>query len=349
MRRFVRFGMWFCGVCVILITALLIFAAYLPGAEKVRFGATYSVKYARDLGMDPWWTYKELSAIGIRDWRVPVYWDMVEYREGVYDFRLYDKILRDAEKNGSRVILVVGRRVPRWPECHVPEWAKRAPLDVQNEAVKKIVATTVKRYRRNHAIIMWQVENEPLLGGFGDPKHWQCPPYTSGFFWELVEIVHENDPSGTRKIITTESGELGFWFAPSRIAMLRTVEGIGFSFYRRAWTNFLGREKYRDYFRYPAFYRLKAWAYRLVIPHLSIFISELQAEPWGPKPFLQMTIAEQHEALSPQKLREIIYDSKRTGFDRVYLWGVESALYLKHRGHPEYWDIIKETFKTNLR
>ena len=145
MRKLLRFGVWFCGVCAVLIAALLIFAAYLPGAEKVRFGATYSVKYARDLGMDPWWTYKELVAIGIRDWRIPVYWDMVERREGAYDFRLYDKILKDAEKNGSRMILVVGRRVPRWPECHEPSWVRNQKSNLKSQKLLKFVAATVKR------------------------------------------------------------------------------------------------------------------------------------------------------------------------------------------------------------
>lgn len=349
MRRIARSFGW-CAVFIFLFGVAFLFGiSYFQGAGTVRFGATYSVKYARELGMDPWRTYRELSAIGIRDWRIPVYWDIVEKRRGAFDFRLYDAILRDAERAGSRVILVVGRRVPRWPECHMPEWAERLAVPAQNNAVKKFVAKTIQRYRGSRAIIMWQVENESLLKIFGDRKQWQCPPYDAAFFRELVEIVHENDPSGIRPVITTESGELGFWFAPSRVRMLRVVEGIGFSFYRRAWTTWGTSSKYREYPRYPAFYRLKAWAYRLIAPHLYIFISELQVEPWGPKPLPQMAISELRAALPPQTLREILSDSRRSGFDRIYLWGVESALHLKQKGYPEYWDIIREVFRINPR
>lgn len=108
--------------------AVLLFAYFnLPGPEPredVRFGVTFSSRFARDLGLDAPETLRALfEDLGVRRVRIPVYWDMVERERGTFDFSDIDWQLDMARQYGAEVILAVGQKVPRWPECFVPTWA----------------------------------------------------------------------------------------------------------------------------------------------------------------------------------------------------------------------------------
>ena len=54
--------------------------------------------------------------------RLPVYWDLVEKQPGIYEYADVDWQLDEAKKRDVAVILTVGIKVPRWPECHIPQW-----------------------------------------------------------------------------------------------------------------------------------------------------------------------------------------------------------------------------------
>jgi len=184
---------------------LLIFALY-PGqsVKDTQFGVTFSRQQAEGFGLDWQKTYIDiLDNLGVRYLRLSAYWSDIEPVRGAFDFKILDWQIEEAKKRDAKVLLAIGRKLPRWPECHMPGWAAELDAEDQNRAVLGMLEVVVARYKDESAIWAWQVENEPLFP-FGI-----CPPSDREFFEEEVLFVRALDFS--RPIVTTDSGELSFW------------------------------------------------------------------------------------------------------------------------------------------
>ncbi|MDP2860751.1 MAG: hypothetical protein Q8N98_03475, partial [bacterium] len=96
-----------------------------PKVPPKTFGVTFSKMQAEALGLDWREAYESIfDDLNIKDARIPVYWQEVEKSEGDFDFSSLDFMTLKAASHGGRVILAVGRKVPRWPECFEPEWVR---------------------------------------------------------------------------------------------------------------------------------------------------------------------------------------------------------------------------------
>ncbi|HSH31776.1 MAG TPA: beta-galactosidase, partial [Candidatus Saccharimonadales bacterium] len=96
------------------------------GVVRFRFGASFSVKYARDLGLD--WRQvltEALDDIGIRRFRLMSHWDLIEPQPGQYDFGDLDWQMDQVAARDGEVSITIGLRQPHHPECHQPAWAKQ--------------------------------------------------------------------------------------------------------------------------------------------------------------------------------------------------------------------------------
>lgn len=298
-----------------------------PGAPA--WGVTFSKKQALFLGLDWKQTYTAiLDDLGVRHFRIAVHWDDVEPRQGRFDFRDLDWMLTEAASRNAKVTLAIGRRTPRWPECHDPLWASKLSEEQVRLRVLGLLRATVEHTKKSGAVIRWQVENEPLLDAFGE-----CPPGDPGFLLQEIALVRSLDP--TRPVMTTESGELSTW---TRAAGL--VDTLGISLYRVTWSKFWGNFYYP---LTPGYYRAKAGAVGLLGPN--VIITELQAEPWGERPITEMSVDEQFISMPPERIRSNIEFARRTGFREIYLWGAEWWYWLKTtKDRPEIWDGLKGTF-----
>ena len=103
------------------------------------FGITFSAKYCNDMGLD----YKEvyeaiLDDLTVKKIRIPIYWNEIEQEEGVFDFSSYDYLINEGEKRGVDFIISLGYRVPRWPECHFPEWYSEKDQSESREYVLRM-------------------------------------------------------------------------------------------------------------------------------------------------------------------------------------------------------------------
>jgi len=78
-------------------------------------------------------------------------------------------------------MLSIGMKTPRWPECHLPQWAKNLAKSDQQDQILAMLSTIVQRYHNNSEITSWQVENEPLFR-FGE-----CP-------WIDEEFLKKKSP-----------------------------------------------------------------------------------------------------------------------------------------------------------
>jgi len=292
-----------------------------PVGDEPTLGATFSTFFASDIGLDPVSSFRDLNEnFDFEYYRIPVYWQEAESVRGEYDFSQTDSLLEIAAEFDRKVVLVIGRKVPRWPECHIPSWATELDQDEQNKALLEYIEVAVNHFKDNAVIDRWQVENEPFLFFFGE-----CPTPDYKLFSQEIELVHSLD---SRSIMVTESGELSTWVDAAIPADI-----LGISMYRLVWNDFFG------WFYWPltpGVYRAKS---KIVQPLVDrVVISELQSEPWFTKPISEIPIDDQFEAFGLGELESNLDFARRTGFSEVYLWGVEWWAYMRDHGDTRMWD-----------
>lgn len=298
---------------------------------KPRYGVSFSIKYAQDLGLDPLECLEALLRdVGVRRLRLMSYWDLHESVQGKYDFKLLDQQLKLANQYGAQVSLCIGYRQPRYPETHQPPWA----LELMRKDKSKwratfflYIETTIKRYRKNKTIVEWQLENEALNRNFG----------INGEFDRVrlrheIDLIKSLDPS--RPICMSTSNNFGL---PIRRPW---PDRFGFSIYRVQYNNGYTLSKLPS-----MFYRIRA-AVIFLTTGKQTFIHELQAEPWGPKANHELPIKEQFKSMNTVKFRQAIIFAEQTGLYPIDLWGGEWWYWLlKIHNNSELWDIAIEVFK----
>ncbi len=131
----------------------------------------------------------------------------------------------------------------------------------------------------------------------------------------------------------TDSGELALWWKSASLK----PDVLGISMYRRTWNKYFG---FREYPFPPWVYNLKARTLNWRIGR--IIISELQAEPWAPEGFHKLTPELEAKTMTSEKLRETLNFAQASGFDEIYLWGLEWWFYKKQNNTQVYWDTIRK-------
>lgn len=296
----------------------------VPAIKDISWGVTYSELMAEKFKIDRDEALRaivtELKPSGIR---LVAYWDRIEKKIGTYDFSSLDAQMNICRDAGTPVILAIGQRVPRWPECHIPLWADSA------RDLPKYLRTIVTRYKGYSNLLYWQVENEPYLL-FGE-----CPPSDSELINREAALVRELDPS--RKILMTDGGEFGDWYRASSIADI-----FGTTLYRKIYSRFFGQMIYP---LTPEFYPLKEDIVKFLTgkKNQKYVIIELGVEPWTYRQIYEMTPEEQIAAFTIDEFSENIEYTRRARFDTCYLWGVEWWYYLKVKHDKDlYWEYASE-------
>jgi len=293
-------------------------------------GATLSRPYAESLGLNPDEALTaSLDDLKIRRFRIPAYWSLLEPQQGKWDWTNLDKDVNAIGARQGKIVMAVGQKLPRWPECWIPDWAMGLDQGSRENELKNYLTETVNRYRDNPAISTWQVENEPGFP-FGT-----CPSIRSGLFEEEIALVRKLDP--TRPIASTDSGELALW------TMGRHVDQLGFSVYRVV-VSPIGIWRY--WFVPPQFYFRKAQLLSWFIRGLHVYVSEFQMEPWVDPSITQTSIDEQMKTMSLQQMQDNIAFAKRSGLSTIDYWGVEWWYWMKTvKNHPEFWELAKTIYQ----
>jgi hypothetical protein len=316
-----------------LLGGLLVFLAHKAIPEHITYGMSFNAPYAVELGLDPITVLDALiTELNIRHFRIASHWNLIEPRNNTYDFALMDAQLSHIEKSGSDTIFAVGRRLPRWPECHVPKWAETLTWDEQKKEILEYITTVVNRYKDSPAITYWQVENEPYLTVFAT-EH--CGGnLDEEFLDEEIALVHALDP--TRPVLVTDSGNLGTW----RGAYERG-DAFGTSVYVYFWNPELGQ--FRTILP-PWFYRAKENLIKLFYGDKETFLIELSLEPWLVDPVATVPLDVQYSRMNLEKVDEILAYARDTRYEHQYLWGGEWWYWLREKGEPSFWDRGKEIF-----
>ena len=319
-------------VIVILVVAFFTVLQERDRPAEIQYGVSFNTLYARELGLEPREVFDAiLNDLGVRHFRLATHWDMVEPAKDVYDFSEIDYQMSEARRSGADVILGVGRRLPRWPECHVPEWAIDMSWEDQKKEILAYMETVVNRYKDYDNILYWQVENEPYLEIFAK-EH--CGELDEDFLDEEIALVKSLDP--LREVLITDSGNLGTWAKPYKKGDL-----FGTSVYVYLWNPDIGPFKS---LLPPAFYRAKTTLMEILFGKKESLLIELSLEPWLLQPVITTSKEIQLERMDIEKFNEIINFAKKTRFEKQYLWGAEWWYFMNQHGYEEFWERGKEIF-----
>lgn len=315
---------------------ILVFMSYFfigekRPAQKISWGVNFSQKHTQNLGLDWKETYSALlDDLNVKHLKIAVHWDMIEPQKDRFYFEDLDWQIRRAEDKGAELLLVIGMKTPRWPECHIPEWAINLTKQQQQEEILQMLKKIVLRYRGRVVVSMWQVENESFFP-FGN-----CPWVDKKFLKKEIDLVKSLDFQN-RPIIISDSGEGSLWFQAAKLGDI-----VGTTMYRKVWFRQLG--VYLTYPFPPIFFQRRA---RLIqkLFNKKVICVELQAEPWGPKLLYDSSIEEQQKSMNLEQFQKNIEFAKKTGLNKFYLWGAEWWFWLKQTQNDfQIWNFAKKLF-----
>ncbi len=326
------------GIAISIVVFLLVGSAYgiarwyiaTQAHKEFKFGATFIPSYARYFDLEPQETMQAMiDDLNLRHFRLVSYWDEIEKTPGTYDFSELDWQFKKVEAAGGTVSLALGLRQPRWPECHMPEWATNQPKQQWYGELKTFIGEVVNRYKDSPALDTYQLENEFFLSVFGI-----CTDFNRDRLVDEFDYVKQLDPN--HKIIVTRSNNAWGWPVNEP-----KPDISGVSIYKRVWDKTITKR----YFEYP----FPAWFYAFLAGGTKLFtgrdliVHELQTESWGPdKGIKEMTIEEQNESLNAERLTDRIAYGKATGMREIDLWGVESWYWRKTKmNDPSLWEAGK--------
>ena len=331
MRKFLRFLL--IGVVVTVgVPILYLFVGRSSEVKEVVWGVSFSQKHATALGLDWQETYIALlDDLLVKRLKVSLDWDVTEPQRDQFRFDDIDWQVQEAEKRKAKILLVIGMKTLRWPECHVPDWAKGLSKKEQQAEILGLLREVVERYKDSRSIWGWQVENEPLFA-FG-----ACPWRDKDFLKEEVNLVKSLD--SVHPVVISETGEFSLWIEAAKIGDI-----VSPTMYRKVW--FSEIKRYVEYPMPPTFYARKA-KYIDVLFKKDVIGGELQAEPWGPGKLLyETTIEEQDRAFDLAQFKKNINYAKRTGLKEHYLWGAEWWFWRKEVANdPTFWSEAKLLFE----
>lgn len=301
--------------------------------EQITLGATFIPSYARHFDLDPQDTmHAMIDDLGFKRLRLVSYWSVGEAVEGTYDFSEFDWQMKMAEERGVKVSLAIGLRQPRWPECHMPQWAENLPRSQWEPQLKEYIAAVINRYKDSPALHSYQLENEFFLKVFGI-----CPDHSRERLIDEFNLVKSLDPD-TPLVVSMSNNAIGTPIGEP------TPDEWAISIYKRVWDKTITKR----YFEYP----LPAWYYgfRAGFTELTrgrpVFAHELQAEAWLPDGYAindLADLAEQNKSMTAQRLHDRFEYGRATGMKTLDLWGPEWWYWRKVKASdPSLWNAARE-------
>lgn len=330
MNKILKYSL-FAALAMFLIFLGYFFIGTPPAADNIEWGVNFSQKHSQNLGLDWREVYSALLFdLKVKKIKLAVHWDIIEPQKGEYDFTDLDWQVEQAKEQRAELLLAIGMKTPRWPECHLPQWAVVLNKEGQQQAILEMLEKIVSHYQGQASVVAWQVENEPFFP-FG-----VCPWSNEDFLKKEVDLVRLTD-ADQRPIYISDSGEGSTWFKAAQLG-----DVVDITMYRKAWFGQLDR--YIDYPLRPIFYWRKAQIVKRLF-NKEVVCGELQAEPWGPRLLYDSPLSEQRKTMDEAKFKENIAFAKQTGLKEFYLWGAEWWYWLKvKQDQPEIWQEASKLF-----
>jgi len=343
-KRYWQGSLWHKIVSIIVIVVAVCFGSmygiarwYIASQSSVPLqpGVSFIPDYASSLGLDPEQTMSALvNQLNVKHFRLTSYWSDVEPTKGNYNFSQLDWEFAMAGKAHAKIMLVVGLRQPRWPECHPPTWVNTAgPFNQWQPQLEQYMTTVINRYKNNPALQSYQLENEYFLQGFGDCTDFSRSRLVSEY--SLVKSLDNNHPV----IIGRSNNALGTPVGAP------TPDFFGVSIYHRVWDAAF-THRYIEY-PFPAWFYAFLAGVQKITTGKNMIIDEEQAEAWPPlgQTIPQTSLAEQNKSIDSARLQDSFQFAKATGMKTIYMWGAEYWYYRMVVLHdPSLWNTAKQQF-----
>jgi hypothetical protein len=306
--------------------------------QPTQYGVSFIPDYAQSLGLDPQQTMDALLNIGVKHFRLVSYWSDTEPAPGQYDFSQLDWEFAKADAAHAHIILTVGLRQPRWPECHPPSWVDTTKPDSQwQPQLEQFMTAVINRYKGNPALESYQLENEYFLHGFG-----LCTDqtYDRQRLVSEYKLIKNLDPAHD-VIVGRSDNAIGIPVGQPH------PDGFSISIYRRVWDANV-THRYLEY-PFPAWFYAFLAGWQELADHKNMMIGELQAEAWAPhgQTITETPLAEQSKSINAQRLKDVFQYGRATGMKQIDLWGAEYWYYrLKVLHDPSLWDVAHQEFST---
>lgn len=285
-----------------------------------------------------------LTGTGARHVRISVEWSQVEPEQGVYDFRLVDALLAEAEQDGAGVLLTVGIKGERDPEFYLPEWVTSktnlregeviSDDPLVHDAALEMVRSVVAHVAGSAAIDSWEADNEPYVSS-NRSHNWTL---SQAFVEEEVAAIRAGDATH-RKIAINHAQHLVFdrrWKEALADADVLAASIYPFRDYEILGHNFVVPILELGWL--SPNYAAQARAAKDV--GKEFWLTEMQAEPWANKDLRLISPESPSANLTTANFEKNIEYGRRSGADRVYLWGAEWWLFEKVQfGDSTWWDL----------
>lgn len=342
--RYWRKNWWHKVLCILLAIVVILIGImygiaqwYIHSEENIplQLGVSFIPDYAQGLGLNPEATMDALIGIGVKQFRLVSYWSDGEPTQGHYNFTQLDWEFQKAEAAHAKIILTLGLRQPRWPECHMPSWADNETESQWEPQLENYMQAVIERYKNSPSLESYQLENEYFLKGFGT-----CTNFDRNRLISEDNLVKRLDPKHPI-IIGRSNNALGFPVGqpqPSEFSI---------SVYKRVWDGNV-THRYLEY-PFPAWYYAFLAGTQKIFLHKDMVIGELQAEAWPPdgKTITQISLAEQNKSLNAKRLKDRFQYGEATGMRQIDLWGAEYWYYRLVKLHdPSLWNVAKQEFAT---
>src|SRR4051812_42630456 len=179
-------------------------------------------------------TYDEIQGLGVSHIRVLLYWNSVapandskstpagdlSNPDAGYRWGAYDRVIREAQQRGIRVVVTLTGPVPRWATAH----RKGHTYKPSRTKYQQFVTAAARRY--GDAVTTWTVWNEPNHPQFLTPQFVHHRPYSPGLYRLLYKAAlrglsasgngsdrvlgGETAPRGTPRVVAPVTFARGF-------------------------------------------------------------------------------------------------------------------------------------------
>ncbi len=325
------------GASLLASLAIVVWANSQKTASKnIVWGLTYSPQDAQNLHLDTKQTYLSiLDELKPKKLRIVAYWNHIEGSENNFDYSELDFETKEASKRHIPYVVVVGQRVPRYPECYIPDWASKLGHAGTEAKLLRFIQTTVERYNADPNLSAWQIENEATLGTFG-----VCPKFDEAQLKKEIILMRSLT---NKELVMTDSGELSLWVVNSRYS-----DTFGTTLYRSV-LNGRGNGVFHHFIP-PFAYTLRAAITKAFHPNVTkVVVAELQAEPWGAKALIDESKARYDLTMNHTQFERNVAFARDTGAAEVWLWGTEWWYYEKLHGDIYFWDRAAQLYRDSAR
>lgn len=205
--------------------------------------------------------WPELRELHMNSVIVPVCWELIEEKEGVYSFERVDSLILQARREGMKLIFIWFGLWKNSESMYVPGWMKRdsaryfraetvsgekmntispfcsAAVEKDARAFSALMAHIRKIDEKESTVIMVQVENE--IGIMGSARDY-CPAAEEAFLSEIpAELSESLGENGTWKEVFGNDAEESFmaWYFACAV---EKIASAGYSeyplpFYANSW------------------------------------------------------------------------------------------------------------------